>query len=87
MVEVTVEGNPGAPDAGAMLAAAMGLTAPNLLVRLATVANPEATAQAHVCLDTVCYPPVSDPAALADAVANGGAVSDSPFQNVLDLLG
>ena len=82
-----MEGNPGAADAGAMLAAAMTLTEPNLLIKLATVDNAEAPAQAHVCLDTVCYPPVSDPTALADAVASGGAVSDSPFQNVLDLLG
>ena len=87
VVEVTVEGHPGAPDAGAMLAAAMGLTEPNLLIKLSTVESPDAPVQAHVCLDTVCYPPVSDPAALADAVANGGVVSDSPFQNVLDLLG
>ena len=87
VVEVTVEGKPDAPDAGAMLAAAMRLTEPNLLVKLSTVDNAEATAQAHVCLDTVCYPPVSDPAALADAVANSSTVSDSPFQNVLDLLG
>ncbi len=86
-VEVTVEGCPGAPTTVAMLAAAMSLPNPNLMLKLAPVADPDAPAQAHVCLDTVCYPPVSDPAALADAVANGGAVADSPFQNVLDLLG
>ena len=87
VVEVTVEGRPGAPDADAMLAAAMALDSPNLLIKLATVENGAALAQAHVCLDTVCYPPVSDPSALADAVAGGGMVMESPFQNVLDLLG
>ncbi len=87
VVEVTVEGRPGAPDAAAMLAAAMALAEPNLLIKLARVDSPDTTAQAHVCLDTVCYPPVSDPGALADAVASGGGASDSPFQNVLDLLG
>ena len=87
VVEVTVEGNPGASDAGAMLTAAMSLTDPNLLIKLTTIDDSDSPAQAHICLDTVCYPPVSDPAALADAVANGGAVTDSPFQNVLDLLG
>ena len=86
VVEVTVEGRAGAPDAGAMLTAAMSLTGPNLLVKLATVKNHDAPAQAHICLDTVCYPPVSEPGALADAVANVGMVADSPFQNVLDLL-
>ena len=87
VVEVTVEGSPGAPDADAMLAAAMTLDSPNLMIKLATVENGAALAQAHVCLDTVCYPPVSDPSALADAVAGGGMVTESPFQNVLDLLG
>ena len=87
VVEVTVEGSPGASDAQAMLAAAMALDSPNLLIKLATVENNGAPAQAHVCLDTICYPPVSDPSALADAVAGGGAVVESPFQNVLDLLG
>ena len=87
VVEVTVEGLPGSPDGDAMLAAAMELDAPNLFIKLATVENGAAPAQAHVCLDTVCYPPVSDPSALADVIANGGAVTESPFQNVLDLLG
>ena len=86
VVEVTVEGQPGAPDAAAMLSAAMLLDSPNLLIKLATVENGAGPAQAHVCLDTVCYPPVSDPSALADAVSNGGMVIESPFQNVLDLL-
>ena len=87
VVEVTVEGQPGAPDADAMLAAATTLDSPNLLIKLSTVENAGIPAQAHVCLDTVCYPPVSDPSALADAVAGGGMVTESPFQNVLDLLG
>ena len=88
-VEVAVEGWPGAPDADAMLAAALRLDAPNLLVKLAISGDRQAPAQAHICLDNVCYPPVSDPAALADAARGGGNLpSDaSPFQNVLDLLG
>ena len=86
-VEVTVEGQPGRADADAMLAAALTLTDPNLLIKMAEAVHGDAPAQAHVCLDTVCYPPVTDPAALADAIANGGAVVESPFQNVLDLLG
>ena len=87
VVEVTVEGVPGQPDAQAMLTAAMTLDNPNLLIKLATSDSRGIPAQAHVCLDTVCYPPVSDPAELAGAVADGGSIAASPFQNVLDLLG
>ena len=87
VVEVTVEGSPGAASTDAMLAAAMQLNDPHLLIKLAPATSHDAPAQAHVCLDTVCYPPVTDPAALATAIAEGGMVTESPFQNVLDLLG
>lgn len=87
VVEVTVEGSPGTASADAMLSAAMKLNDPHLLIRLAPASIENAPAQAHVCLDTVCYPPVTDPAELAVFVAEGGAVAESPFQNVLDLLG
>ncbi len=87
VVEVTVEGVPGVASTDAMLAAAMQLDDPHLLIKLAPTDDQEAPAQAHVCLDTVCYPPVTDPAALATAIAEGGVVTASPFQNVLDLLG
>ena len=86
VVEVTIEGRPGSPDADAMLTAAMALDNPSLLIKLVTNERTDVPAQAHVCLDTVCYPPVSDPAALADAIVNGGVATDSPFQNILDLL-
>lgn len=87
VVEVTVEGSPGTASADAMLAAAMRLNDPHLIIKLAPATMESAPAQAHVCLDTVCYPPVTDPSELAAAVAEGGAVAASPFQNVLDLLG
>ena len=87
IVEVTVEGQPGRPDTNAMLSAALSLSEPNLLIKLAEARGGDTPALAHVCLDAVCYPPVTDPAALAAAVQDGGVVADSPFQNVLDLLG
>jgi uncharacterized protein YyaL (SSP411 family) len=86
VVEVTVEGQPGQPDAQAMLAAAMALENPHLLIKLMASDGGHSPAQAHVCLDTVCYPPVSDPTRLAEAVREGGIPIESPFQNVLDLL-
>ena len=87
VVEVTVEGWPGTASTNAMLSAAMKLNDPHLIIKLAPATVKDAPAQAHVCLDTVCYPPVQDPDKLATAVAEGGVVMDSPFQNVLDLLG
>ncbi len=87
VVEVTVEGWPGAVSTDAMLAAAMKLSDPHLVIKLAPASADDAPAQAHVCLDTVCYPPVTDPAELVAAVAEGGTVMESPFQNVFDLLG
>ena len=87
VVEVTVEGFPGTAGVEAMLAAAMRLNDPHLLIKFAPAASEDALAQAHVCLDTVCYPPVTDPAELSTAIAEGGAITESPFQNVLDLLG
>ena len=87
VVEVTVEGSPGTFSAESMLAAAMQLNDPHLLIKLAPAASEDAPAQAHVCLDTVCYPPVTDPSRLAVAIAEGSAATESPFQNVLDLLG
>ena len=86
MVEVTVEGQPGSPEARAMLSATMMLDAPNLVIKMVVSQDKHAPAQAHVCLDTVCYPPVSDPSALAESITSGGAAIESPFQNVLDLL-
>ena len=86
-VEVTVAGRPGRADTNAMLAAALSLSDPHLLIKLAEVSHGDAPAQAHVCLDTVCYPPVTDPAELAAAVREGDSIAESPFQNVLDLLG
>ena len=87
VVEVTVEGRPGRADTDAMLAAALSLSDPHLLIKLAEASHGDTPAQAHVCLDTVCYPPVTDPAELAVAVQEGGTIAESPFQNVLDLLG
>ena len=86
-VEVTVAGRPGRADTNAMLAAALSLSDPHLLIKLAEASHGDAPAQAHVCLDTVCYPPVTDPAELAAAVREGDSIAESPFQNVLDLLG
>ena len=86
MVEVTVEGNP--EDAGCqeLVAAAARLPQPNLDIKTLIAAEDNPTALAHVCLDTVCLPPVDSPAALAEAVAGLTNHSENPFQDIFQVF-
>ena len=90
LVEVTVEGDPLDPACRELLYAAVRLNSPNLEIK--TVAAESAPALAHVCLDTLCLPPVSAPAGLADAVsglAGGGGdgnLPGSPFRDILRIF-
>ncbi len=77
LVEVTVEGQPSDPSAQAMLAAACRLGAPNLEIKRVRSVDADRPALAHVCLDTLCLPPVTDPEELEGLVA--GAAAPSPF--------
>ena len=83
MVEVTVEGNPEDPACRELLAAALRLNNPNLEIK--TVAA-NGGALAHVCLDTLCLPPVSTPAALADCAAGIDNQPASPFQDIFQIF-
>ena len=89
-VEVTVEGRPEDPAGQELLHAAVRLNCPHLEIKTAATAQAASPALAHVCLDTLCLPPVNSPAALADAVAglsNGGPGADnSPFQDILRIF-
>ena len=86
MVEVTVEGNP--EDAGCqeLVAAAARLPQPNLDIKTLIAAEGNPTALAHVCLDTVCLPPVDSPAALAEAVAGLTNHPENPFQDIFQVF-
>ncbi len=86
MVEVTVEGNP--EDAGCqeLVAAAARLPQPNLDIKTLIAAEDNPTALAHVCLDTVCLPPVDSPAALAEAVAGLTNHPENPFQDIFQVF-
>ena len=81
-IEVTVEGRLEDPSTWAMLQAASRLPCPHLVTRIAAPTGAAGAARAHVCLDTVCLPPVGDPASLAALVAGIAAPTDSPFQNL-----
>ena len=83
MVEVTVEGSPEDPACRELLAAALRLNSPNLEIK--TVAA-NGGALAHVCLDTLCLPPVSTPAALADCAAGIDNQPTSPFQDIFQIF-
>ncbi len=80
-LEVGIEGHPESADTRSMLRAAVTLTHPNLALKF-TAAPDGSTAQAHVCLDTVCWPPVSDPAELAPLVSEALTPQESPFADI-----
>ena len=82
-VEVTVEGDPGSGDCQALLEAATRLDSPNLDLKTVTAGG---TALAHVCLDTLCLPPVTTPEALKEAAAGIDNQPASPFQDIFSIF-
>ncbi len=83
-VEITVEGRTGNAAAQDLLRAATRVTSPHLVVKPLLSADYEGNAQAHVCLDTVCLPPIGDPDSLQATVDGGTARQVGPFENILD---
>ena len=86
LVEVTVEGKPEDAGCQALLAAAVRLPQPNLDIKTIVGADGDGVARAHVCLDTVCLPPVDSPAELAEAVAGLTKQQESPFQDIFQVF-
>ncbi len=97
-IEVVVVGEPGDPGTGAMLTAASTLPYPHTAVKLLDAGDegrvstagywPGAEAQAYVCLNTVCLPPVRDPDDLHAAVAeflDSGTPKTGAFQTLDDI--
>ena len=85
-VEVSIEGHPEDPGTREMLKAAYRLPCANLVIKPVMVDELQLPAQAHVCLDTLCLPPVTDPDLLGDAVSGFSPAAASPFENILDRL-
>ena len=83
MVEVTVEGNPADSVCRELLDAAVRLNSPNLEIKTISA---NSGALAHVCLDTLCLPPVSTPAALAESAAGIDNQPASPFQDIFQIF-
>lgn len=67
-VEITVEGDPAGVDTHLLVLAAARVSHPHVIVKPVAV-DAGASALAHVCVDTLCFPPVSRPDELADSVA------------------
>ena len=86
MVEVTVEGRPDDPACQELLRAAVRLPSPNLDIKTVRSADGDRGAWAHVCLDTVCLPPVGNPSDLAAAVSGLVDQRQSPFDDILRIF-
>ncbi len=86
MVEVTIEGRPEDPGCQELMAAATRLPQPNLDIKTVMAADGDITARVHVCLDTVCLPPVDSPQELAEAVASLTKQQESPFQDIFQVF-
>ena len=83
MVEVTVEGSPEDPACRELLDAAVRLNSHNLEIKTVPAGG---GALAHVCLDTLCLPPVSTPEALVEAAAGIDSQPASPFQDIFQIF-
>jgi len=86
LVEVTVEGKPEDAGCQALLAAAVRLPQPNLDIKTIMAVDGDSVARAHVCLDTVCLPPVDSPAELSEAVAGLTKQQENPFQDIFQVF-
>ena len=86
-VEVTIEGRPADSGTHGLLRAAAKLNPPHLEIKPILATDPASPALAHVCLDTLCLPPVSDSGKLAEAVADmspRSPFSASPFDDIFE---
>jgi uncharacterized protein YyaL (SSP411 family) len=81
-VEITIEGPPGDSSTQAMVQAATKVPYPNLEIKPSLADSLPAPAMAHICLNTVCLPPVTDPDKLASSVAEMGSPQGSPFEDI-----
>ena len=82
-VEITVEGDPEGQDTQRLFLAACRVSHPHVIVKPVTVAA-GASALAHVCVDTLCFPPVSQPGALAESVAEALNGPQNPVGSIFE---
>ncbi len=81
-LEITVEGEPGAADTHALALAASRINYPHVIIK--PVPADSGAAAAHVCVDTLCYPPVNRAEALAAAVAEALEGPGNPVGSIFE---
>ena len=81
-VEITVEGAPGREDTQELVAAAARVKHPHVVVKAAAVESDMAVA--HVCVDTLCFPPVSRAEELAASVEEALAGPQGPVGSIFE---
>jgi uncharacterized protein YyaL (SSP411 family) len=85
-LEITVEGNFGEAGARELLGAAAQVSRPHLVIKAVPLEEAGSMAQAHVCLNTVCLPPVETPEALLATVAGATSGEDDPFPSIFQIF-
>lgn len=83
-VEITLEGAPGGKDYQEMAQAAAGVAYPHIIIKPAPAAGVGVPARAQLCMDTVCFPPVSAAGDLAAAVAAAVQGAPGPIANIFE---
>ncbi|MFQ6026068.1 MAG: thioredoxin domain-containing protein [Dehalococcoidia bacterium] len=83
-VEITVEGAAQEDSTQEMNRAAVRVPYPHLLVRALSGNESDGIAQAHVCVNTLCLPPVSEPAELESSVAEAVNTQATPIENIFE---
>ena len=86
LVEVTVEGRQEDQACQDMVAAAARLPQIGIDIKTVSTADCSNVARAHVCLDTLCLPPVESPTELSDAVAGLTKQRENPLQDIFKVF-
>ena len=86
LVEITLEGRPEDPGYQDMVAAVARLPQPNLDIKTIPSSGTSNLVRAHICLDTVCLPPVDSPAELVNAVASLSERQTNAFRDIFQVF-
>ena len=82
-VEITVEGPLAQADTHALALAASRVNHPHVIVK-PLAAESGSAAMAHVCVDTLCFPPVTNPEELAESVAEALNGPQNPVGSIFE---